>query len=105
MRGTVRAVPRPACVAAVAVLALATAGCGGSTGGADQTGGGNGGEAGSAASPGGVPAVTTPGTGVPYEVGGGDGSGADGSDDVRARGGVAAAPDSDGADGLTGAGG
>ncbi len=95
--------PRTARVAAVAALALAVAGCGGATNGADQTGGGNGGEAGSAASPGGVPAVTTPGAGVPYEIGGGDGSGADGSEDVRARGGVAAGPDSDGADALAGA--
>lgn len=79
--------------AALAVLALA-AGCAGATNGADQTGGGNGGEAGSSASPGGVPAVTTPGTGIPYETGGGDGSGADGSERVRARGGVAAGSDS-----------
>ena len=85
-------VPVPS--ALLAALALAAAGCGGATNGADQTGGGNGGEAGRAASPGGIPAVTTPGSGVAYETGGGDGSGADGSERERARGGVAAGQDS-----------
>ena len=42
-------------------------------------------------------AVTSPGTGIPYEQGGADGSGADGNAgdrDPESRGGVAAGPDS-----------
>ncbi len=86
--------PRPVAATLLAVLALAGAGCGGATQGADQSGGGNGGEAGRAASPGDVPPVTTPGTGVPYEIGGGDGSGSDGVEAAQGRGGVAAGADS-----------
>ena len=40
-----------------------------------------------------VPAVTVPGTDIPYEAGGADGAGSDGSEDPRSRGGVAAGPD------------
>jgi hypothetical protein len=40
-----------------------------------------------------TPAVTAPGTTIPYEVGGGDGSGADGSAQPNPRGGIAAGPD------------
>jgi hypothetical protein len=41
-----------------------------------------------------APAVTAPGTEIPYENGGGDGSGADGRREEQRRGGVAAGPDS-----------
>jgi hypothetical protein len=41
-----------------------------------------------------APAVTSPETGIPYEDGGGDGSGADGLRERERRGGVAAGPDS-----------
>lgn len=44
-----------------------------------------------------APAVTSPGTTIPYERGGADGSGADGNPgrrDPERRGGVAAGPDS-----------
>ena len=40
-----------------------------------------------------TPAITSPGTTIPYEAGGGDGSGADGSEKAQPRGGVAAGPD------------
>lgn len=43
-----------------------------------------------------APAVTSPGTDIPYEAGGADGSGADGNsgdDDREPRGGIAAGPD------------
>ena len=40
-----------------------------------------------------TPAVTSPGTDLPYESGGGDGSGADGSEQSNPRGGIAAGPD------------
>jgi hypothetical protein len=40
------------------------------------------------------PAVTVPGTTIPYENGGADGSGSDGSEAVDPRGGIAAGPDS-----------
>jgi len=43
-----------------------------------------------------LPAITSPDTGIPYEQGGGDGSGADGNAgdrDPERRGGVAAGPD------------
>jgi len=40
-----------------------------------------------------TPAITSPGTSIPYEQGGGDGSGADGSEAAQDRGGVAAGPD------------
>jgi hypothetical protein len=40
-----------------------------------------------------APAVTSPGTTIPYEDGGGDGSGSDGSREKEPRGGVAAGPD------------
>jgi hypothetical protein len=42
------------------------------------------------------PAVTSPGTTIPYEAGGADGSGADGRTEAEERGGVAAGPDSGG---------
>ena len=44
-----------------------------------------------------TPAITSPDTGLPYETGGADGSGADGNSgdvDREPRGGVAAGPDS-----------
>jgi hypothetical protein len=41
-----------------------------------------------------APAVTAPGTTIPYEDGGGDGSGADGRREEQERGGVAAGHDS-----------
>ena len=41
-----------------------------------------------------VPAVTSPGTTLPYENGGGDGSGADGRKEREDKGGVAAGRDS-----------
>ena len=44
-------------------------------------------------------AVTSPGTTIPYELGGGDGSGADGdpgTKDPSSRGGIAAGPDRSG---------
>ena len=41
-----------------------------------------------------VPAVTSPGTTIPYENGGGDGSGADGRKAREDKGGVAAGRDS-----------
>ena len=50
-----------------------------------------------------APAVTAPGTTIPYEAGGADGSGGDGRDDDDPRGGVAAGPDS--RDRATGPGG
>lgn len=40
------------------------------------------------------PAVTAPGTTIPYEAGGGDGSGGDGRVEADERGGIAAGPDS-----------
>lgn len=40
-----------------------------------------------------TPAIMSPGTTIPYEQGGGDGSGADGSERAQPRGGVAAGPD------------
>ena len=40
-----------------------------------------------------TPAITSPGTDIPYESGGGDGSGADGSEKSNDRGGIAAGPD------------
>jgi hypothetical protein len=40
-----------------------------------------------------TPAITSPGSAIPYEQGGGDGSGSDGSEDAHPRGGVAAGPD------------
>lgn len=40
-----------------------------------------------------TPAITSPGTTIPYENGGGDGSGADGSEKANERGGVGAGPD------------
>ena len=40
-----------------------------------------------------TPAITSPGTTIPYENGGGDGSGADGSEKAQPRGGIAAGPD------------
>ena len=51
-----------------------------------------------------TPAITSPGTTIPYENGGGDGSGADGSgadgqlgsEDPEDRGGIGAGPDSSG---------
>ena len=42
----------------------------------------------------GAPAVTAPGTEIPYENGGADGSGADGRREREERGGVAAGKDS-----------
>jgi len=65
---------------AVLVLALA-AGCGG---GEEQL---------ESASPGSVGGFLTPNGQEPYETGGGDGSGADGSEEPDARGGVAGAAD------------
>jgi hypothetical protein len=41
----------------------------------------------------GAPAITSPGTTIPYENGGADGSGADGSERTAARGGIAAGHD------------
>ena len=41
-----------------------------------------------------VPAITSPGTTIPYESGGADGSGSDGRKADERRGGVAAGPDS-----------
>jgi hypothetical protein len=41
-----------------------------------------------------APAITAPGTTIPYESGGADGSGSDGSEAVDDRGGIAAGPDS-----------
>jgi hypothetical protein len=41
-----------------------------------------------------APAITSPGTTIPFENGGADGSGADGTDATRDRGGVAAGHDS-----------
>ena len=43
-----------------------------------------------------TPAITSPGTTIPYEQGGGDGSGADGSEKANDRGGIAAGPDQPG---------
>jgi hypothetical protein len=43
-----------------------------------------------------TPAITSPGTTIPYENGGGDGSGADGSEKANKRGGIAAGPDNPG---------
>ena len=40
-----------------------------------------------------APAITAPGTTIPYENGGADGSGADGSEQSRDRGGIAAGHD------------
>ena len=40
-----------------------------------------------------APAVTAPGTTIPYEDGGADGAGGDGRDAPNGRGGVAAGPD------------
>jgi hypothetical protein len=40
-----------------------------------------------------APAITSPGTTIPYESGGGDGSGADGRREREERGGVAAGHD------------
>jgi hypothetical protein len=40
-----------------------------------------------------TPAITSPGTTIPYENGGGDGSGADGSEKANPRGGIAAGGD------------
>ena len=40
-----------------------------------------------------VPAITSPGTTIPYENGGGDGSGADGRREKQDQGGVAAGRD------------
>jgi hypothetical protein len=40
-----------------------------------------------------APAITAPGTTIPYESGGADGSGADGSEQTNPRGGIAAGPD------------
>jgi hypothetical protein len=85
---------RPAAVLAVLALAV-SAGCAGSTNSADQSGGGNGGGNGSAASPGSVDGFTTPVTQVPFEAGGADGSGADGSERPQARGGVGGGADTD----------
>jgi hypothetical protein len=64
---------------AVAVCTLAAAGCGGE--GVERIPAGN------------TPALTSPGTTIPYEDGGGDGSGSDGRREKQPRGGVAAGPD------------
>lgn len=61
------------------VLALPAAGCG------DSVKPINGNDA---------PAITSPGTTIPYEDGGADGSGSDGRKKQEPRGGVAAGPDS-----------
>ena len=49
-----------------------------------------------------TPAVTSPGTGLAYENGGGDGSGADGSENSNPRGGIAAGPDNKAAEESSG---
>ena len=71
---TLRRVPRPL-AAALLAAALLGAGCG------DEE---------PEPTTGGAPAVTS---GAPYELGGADGSGADGSEEDAPRGGVAAGPD------------
>ena len=43
-----------------------------------------------------TPAITSPDSNIPYENGGGDGSGADGSEAANDRGGIAAGPDQPG---------
>jgi hypothetical protein len=83
--GTVSPVPavsRARPLAALAALAFVAAGCGENE--VDKR----------SELPAEGPAVTTPNTGVPYEDGGGDGSGADGVEARDRRGGVAASPDS-----------
>lgn len=63
------------------LAAGAIAGCGGEDETATQ------------ASPGDVPALTTPNSGREYENGGADGSGADGREEPEQRGGIAAGAD------------
>jgi hypothetical protein len=67
---------------AVLVLALAAAGCGGGSSSSDRS-----------ASPGTAEGFLTPNTAVPYETGGADGSGADGSEATEARGGIGGGTD------------
>lgn len=69
--------PVPAALATL-VLALAAAGCGDDVEPIDGAG---------------APAITSPGTTIPFESGGGDGSGGDGRAADEDRGGIAAGPD------------
>jgi hypothetical protein len=73
--------PRTAAVVVVVLAASVAGGCGSSTNDKAISGGD-------------APAFTTPTTRVPYENGGGDGSGADGAAASNPRGGVGAGPDS-----------
>ena len=69
--------PVPTALIATLALAGASAGCGDDV---DPVGGG-------------APAVTAPGTTVPFEAGGGDGSGGDGLAVENPQGGIAGGPD------------
>ena len=65
-------------VLALLALALPAAGCGGGVEPIRDTA---------------APAITAPGTTIPYETGGADGSGADGVEKADGRGGIAAGHD------------